>query len=391
MKRNTWSKLITATAIVASVMGITSCNEKKFHINGNIAEAKDSTLYLENMSLNGAVKIDSVKLGDDGSFAFSGKEYGAPEFYRLRIAGQIINVAVDSTETIEVKASYPTMASQYEIKGSDNCTKIKELAMMQMQLQNRIRMIVNAPMLKVDEVTDSVMSVVEEYKTAVKTKYIFNEPMKAYSYFALFQTVNVGGMQSLIFNPRNNEKDTKVFAAVATSWDAFYPESERGANLHNIALEGLKNVRIIKAKQNAAIDPKLINTSGVIDIALPDHKGVTRRLSSLSGKVVILDFHLFAGEGSTKRIMMLRELYNKYHSRGLEIYQVSADTNEHFWKEQTAALPWISVYAGDNIDTVFGMYNVQMVPTFFLLGKDTNVYKRDVQIKNLDADIQSLL
>ncbi|MGM9705859.1 MAG: DUF4369 domain-containing protein, partial [Prevotella sp.] len=294
MKRNTWSKLITATAIVASVMGITSCNEKKFHINGNIAEAKDSTLYLENMSLNGAVKIDSVKLGDDGSFAFSGKENGAPEFYRLRIAGQIINVAVDSTETIEVKASYPTMASQYEIKGSDNCTKIKELAMMQMQLQNRIRMIVNAPMLKVDEVTDSVMSVVEEYKTAVKTKYIFNEPMKAYSYFALFQTVNVGGMQSLIFNPRNNEKDTKVFAAVATSWDAFYPESERGANLHNIALEGLKNVRIIKAKQNAAIDPKLINTSGVIDIALPDHKGVTRRLSSLSGKVVILDFHLFA-------------------------------------------------------------------------------------------------
>ena len=391
MKRNTWSKLITATAIMASVMGITSCNEKKFHINGNITEAKDSTLYLENMSLNGAVKIDSVKLGDDGSFAFSGKENGAPEFYRLRIAGQIINVAVDSTETISIKASYPTMASQYEVSGSDNCEKIKELALMQMQLQNRIKKIVNDPLLNVNAVSDSVMNVVEDYKTTVKNGYIFKEPMKAYSYFALFQTVNVGGMQSLIFNPRNNESDTKVFAAVATSWDAFYPETERGTNLHNIAIEGLKNIRIIRAKQNATIDPKVVNTSGVIDINLPDNKGVMRRLSSLKGKVVVLDFHLFAGEGSTKRIMMLRELYNKYHGRGLEIYQISADDNEHFWKEQTAALPWISVYAGDKGDTVFGMYNVQTVPTFFLLGKDTNVYKRDLQIKDLDAEIQSLL
>ncbi|MGM9705526.1 MAG: peroxiredoxin family protein, partial [Prevotella sp.] len=102
-------------------------------------------------------------------------------------------------------------------------------------------------------------------------------------------------------------------------------------------------------------------------------------------------FTAFSLDGMHERTLLLRELYNKYHSRGLEIYQVSADTNEHFWKEQTAALPWISVYAGDNIDTVFGMYNVQMVPTFFLLGKDTNVYKRDVQIKNLDAEIQSLL
>lgn len=55
---------------MVAALALTSCNNKKFHINGNITEAQDSMLYLENISLNGPVKIDSVKLGEDGAFAF---------------------------------------------------------------------------------------------------------------------------------------------------------------------------------------------------------------------------------------------------------------------------------------------------------------------------------
>lgn len=50
---------------MVAALALTSCNNKKFHINGNITEAQDSMLYLENLSLNGPVKIDSVKLGED--------------------------------------------------------------------------------------------------------------------------------------------------------------------------------------------------------------------------------------------------------------------------------------------------------------------------------------
>ena len=68
-----------------------------------------------------------------------------------------------------------------------------------------------------------------------------------------------------------------------------------------------------------------VATSGLIDIALTDHRGVLRKLTDLKGKVVMLDFHIFASKQSTERIMALRELYNKYHDRGFEIYQVSLD------------------------------------------------------------------
>ena len=135
MKRNIIKIAICAAVAVA----LTACTEGKFQINGNISNAKDSVLYLENMSLDGPVKTDSVKLGEDGAFSFSGAKPDAPEFYRLRIAAQIINLSIDSTETVTVKAQYPGMASNYTVEGSENCSKIKELALKQMALQQKAR------------------------------------------------------------------------------------------------------------------------------------------------------------------------------------------------------------------------------------------------------------
>ncbi len=104
---------------------------------------------------------------------------------------------------------------------------------------------------------------------------------------------------------------------MATSWDTYFPGSERGKNLHNIAIEGMKNVRIIRAEQAQAIDASKISQAGVIEIALPDNRGVVRKLTALKGKAVLLDFHVFTTKESTARIMKLRELYNKYHAQAL--------------------------------------------------------------------------
>lgn len=392
MNTRLFHKVITLALAVAAMAGVTSCNEKKFHIDGTITGAADSTLYFENMGLDGAVKIDSAKLSEDGTFAFEGTAPTAPEFYRLRIAGQFINIAVDSTETINIKAQYPQMATQYEVSGSEDCQRIKELSLMQSSLQAQVNAIARNPELGAQAVADSVSRIVEAYKTRVKTEYIFKAPMKASSYFALFQTIYAGGQPVLLFNPRTSEQDIKVFGAVATSWDTFYPNEKRGENLHNIAIEGMKDVRYLRSQQQAEeIEASKVNTSGVLDFTLTDNTGAARSLSSLKGNVVLLDFHLFADQNSMKRIMSLRELYNKYHAQGFQIYQVAIDGDEHFWKTQTAALPWISTRVDDNTSSVLQLYNVQQVPTFFLLNRSCNVVKRDAQIKDIDAEIKALL
>ena len=370
---------------------ITSCGGKKFHVDGNITEAADSILYFENMSLDGPVTVDSVKLSADGSFSFSDDAPSAPEFYRLRIADQIVNLCVDSTETIHVKAEYPHMSTNYVVEGSEQCATIKDLALKQINLQSFIIGIENNPAIGYDAAEDTIMKEIERYKDFIKRNYIYKQPMKASSYFALFQTIG----NRLIFNPRESKEDIKAFAAVATSWDVYYPNSLRGENLHNIALEGMKNVRIIEnkiAQSRRGIDPSKVNTANIIEIALRDNRGNMRRLTDMKGSVVLLDFHVFGAEGSTQRIMQLRDIYNKYHSRGLEIFQVSLDPDEHFWKTQTAALPWICVHDDDAMNSnLLVQYNVQRLPTFFLVDRNNVLFKLDSQIKDLDKTIQSLL
>lgn len=387
--KDRFSSLSACVATLALTAALTACDNKKFHVNGTIAEAEDSVLYFENMSLDGPKAVDSVKLDKNGDFDFSMKATDAPEFYRLRIAGQIINISVDSTETITVKAAYPTMATGYTVEGSDECATIKELALKQIALGKQASDIQNLPGLTAAQVTDSIISVIEAYKNDIKRNYIFKAPMRASSYFALFQTL--GNM--LLFNPRENEEDVKAFAAVATSWDTYHPEAIRGKNLHNIAIEGMKNIRIMRNKlASKEIDASKINVSDMIDISLIDNKGQMRRLTDLKGRVVMLDFHVFGAKNSTARIMKMRELYNKYHSRGFEIYQVSVDGDEHFWKTQTAALPWISVRDPEGASSAnLISYNVQVIPTFFLITKDNAIHKRDLQIKDIDGEIESLL
>lgn len=378
---------LVAAALMA--VGLASCDNKKFRVDGTITDAKDSVLYFENMSLDGPVAIDSVKLGDDGAFRFSEKSPEAPEFYRLRIAGQIINLSVDSTETITVKAAYPTMATGYTVEGSPECATIKELALKQIDLLGRVLAVERNNTLGFDQTRDSVARMIEAYKHEIKLNYIFKAPMRPSSYFALFQTLG----SRLIFDPRESEDDIKAFAAVATSWDTYHPNSIRGKNLHNIAIQGMRNVRIVRNQRAAqAIDASKVNTTNIIDIALLDNKGQARRLTDLKGKVVMLDFHVFGADGSTKRIMQMRDIYNKYHGRGLEIYQISLDPDEHFWKTQTAALPWISVRDPQGIQSNnLVLYNVRSIPTFFLIDKTNTLRKRDAQVKDLDAEIQALL
>lgn len=383
-------RTVRMTAVLAlAAAALWSCGNKKFNVSGTITAAADSVLYFENMSLDGPVRVDSARLDAEGGFSFDGNAPEAPEFYRLRIAGQIINISVDSTENITIKADYPTMATAYTVEGSAECATIKELALKQIDLQRRAIAVQNAPALNYKQAADSINKLVAAYKDEVKRQYIFKAPMRASSYFALFQTLG----NALIFNPRLSDGDVKAFAAVATSWDTYHPEALRGKNLHNIAIEGMRNVRIVKSQQAAAqIDASKVQQTDIIDISLKDNKGNTRKLTDLKGKVVMLDFHVFGSKESTKRIMQLRELYNKFHNRGFEIYQVALDPDEHFWKTQTAALPWVSVRDAEGLRSqTLAVYNIQSIPTFFLINRANALVKRDAQVKDLEAEINALL
>ena len=46
--------------IMLTVLGLASCSDKKFHVEGEITEAKDSVLYLENVGISEINAVDSA-------------------------------------------------------------------------------------------------------------------------------------------------------------------------------------------------------------------------------------------------------------------------------------------------------------------------------------------
>ncbi len=381
MKRNAY---IAAALLFA---GVTACNnEPAFKVQGEVTDAADKMLYLEQTGLDGIVALDSVELGSNGTFSFSAARPEAPDFYRLRIEDKVINFSVDSTETVEVKADYKNFATDYNIQGSESNQKIKELVLLQTDLQERVNKLAQSG-IPVGIVQDSLSRMVNAYKNNVKRNYIFVGPNKPYAYFALFQVLN----GYMIFDPLNNKEDVKCFAAVATSMNNLYPHADRSRNLYNMVIKGMKNTRAPQVKPLDIPADKIQETS-IIDIPLMDINGTTRHLIDLKGKVVLIDFTAYGSAESGARNLLLREIYDKYAPQGLEIYQISLDTDEHFWKTAADNLPWICVRDPQGpYSTYVNLYGVTKLPTAFLVSRNNELSMRIGEKTNLEEAIKKLL
>ena len=376
--------------VALAAVALSACDsEPKFKVEGEVAGADGKTLYLEASALEGIVPMDSVELKGNGTFAFKGNRPESPEFYRLRIEDKVINFSVDSTETLRFKAGYEDFATNYTVEGSPNSEKIKELSLMQLRLQSKADALAQAMQgraIGVDIYQDSLLSMIQRYKDDVKVRYIFSAPNTAAAYFALFQKLN----NYLIFDPLNSRDDIKCFAAVATSLNNFYPHADRSKNLYNIVIKGMKNTR---APQQTTAGPQIeVQETGVIDIELRDMKGNVRKLSELKGKVVVLDFTIYQTAVSASRNYLLRELYYKYAARGLEIYQVSLDADEHYWKTTADNLPWICVRDASGVySTLVTTYNIQNIPTLYLVNRNNELNERVDDLGKLETEIKALL
>ena len=167
-------KKIFFMALAAIALG--ACNsEPKFKVEGEVSGADGKMLYLEASALEGIVPLDSVKLEGDGSFHFKQVRPVSPEFYRLRVDDKVINFSVDSTETVLVKAPYTDFATAYTVEGSPNSSKIKDLTLKQMKLQDNVNALlqsVQAHKIGADVFEDSLASLLKNYKDEVKISYI---------------------------------------------------------------------------------------------------------------------------------------------------------------------------------------------------------------------------
>ena len=362
-------------------------NSSDFTVKGVVAGADGQLMYLENVGISNVVTLDSIKLAPGGKFKFTEKRPEYPDFYRLRLNNQLINFAVDSTETISFVADAGTFATSYSVEGSENSKAIKAITLAQLdanQAISRLRKEYEDKMISDTTYRTKVLAAADAYKEVAR-KYIYSAPMSTAAYFALFQQID-----GLLFFDLYDRKDVKAYGAVATSYDHAYPESPRSKHLYNLTLQSMKVLRAQRPVDYSNVETKEIS---FLDIELPDVRGEVVKLSTVApGQVVLINFTAYQTEWSPALNMALGELYTKYHDQGLEIYQVSLDSDFHFWRNGASNLPWVTVRDPQSVySQVAGLYNVKQLPALFILDRKGNLVKRVEDVKKLETDVKAVL
>ena len=362
-------------------------NSSDFIVKGVVAGADGQLMYLENVGISNVVTRDSIKLAPGGKFKFTEKRPEYPDFYRLRLNNQLINFAVDSTETISFVADAGTFATSYSVEGSENSKAIKAITLAQLdanQAISRLRKEYEDKMISDTTYRMKVLAAADAYKEVAR-KYIYSAPMSTAAYFALFQQID-----GLLFFDLYDRKDVKAYGAVATSYNHTYPESPRSKHLYNLTLQSMKVLRAQRPVDYSNVETKEIS---FLDIELPDVRGEVVKLSTVApGKVVLINFTAYQTEWSPALNMALGELYTKYHDQELEIYQVSLDSDFHFWRNGASNLPWVTVHDPQSVySQVAGLYNVKQLPALFILDRKGNLVKRVEDVKKLEADVKAVL
>jgi len=131
-----------------------------------------------------------------------------------------------------------------------------------------------------------------------------------------------------------------------------------------------------------------------LDFCLPDAKGDSIRLSSLKGKVFLLDFWASWCVPCRYSNKQLVKLYERYRNKGFEIFGVSLDDNKNAWKKAMSKdkITWLQVNDNGGWDAISASkWNINAIPASFLIDRNGNVVAIDPEKQDLENKLRELL
>jgi peroxiredoxin len=346
------------------------------------------SLYKQEFDRNILHKTISVK-AKKPTFNFKVDVLEEPTFFQLHVnSGKngVVVLLIEPKESVTIDVDLNDFVN-YELKGSESSLKIqtlsKRLAQTLKSLDSLSALRARANSVSHKQVLLNEYYQVIESQRAYSTKFIWDNPMSRANVMALYQQY---GKDEFVFD---RQEDIQLFKVVATSIVSRYPESSYAKGM----LRDIKNMEkiVTNSKIQALIESA---ESSLPEIALPNPKGDTIKLSSLKGKVILLDFWASFNQNSLLENRELLEVYKRFKSQGLEIYQVSFDYERESWMAgiQSANLPWINVSElTKDVSIAAQNYNVTRIPANYLINRNFEIVGKDLFGKDLVQMISKTL
>jgi len=378
--------------ILAGII-ITSCESEPEHftVSGEIENANGAKLYFVALQKDQLNYLDSIILNDKGDFRFTGNTE-IPKFYAIRTSpNNYLSLIINPKEQITIHADIENLKSTARIEGSEESQKILELSRHLDQALAQIdsiglyyQSIIGTRELT-REVKDSLTQLSETITTEHRQRtieFIEENAGTLAGLMALYQQI---APRRYILNP---VEDIQYFAFVDSALGSKYPASEP-VRILSTQVKDAK--RQIKAKEMA--NSRVGIGAQAPEIELPNPNGDTTNLSSLKGQYVLVDFWASWCRPCRVENPHLVKVYEKYHSRGFEIFQVSLDKKKSAWVEaiEKDQLDWIHVSDLKYWNAAPAkLYQVQSIPANFLLDKKGKIIAKNLRGEQLEVELSKI-
>lgn len=378
--------------LVVAMTGL-SCNSTRTEINGLINGGEEISLTLERLDVNRTSLVDTVLTGKDGSFTIKlGLE--EPELYILKNQqGALINILVKPGDRISVNSSLDSFGSKYQVEGSEESEGIRmlveqlDLTRLTLDSLQTVAGTIGDPENPQFELVKNTYAQAIIKQKRFTIKYLVENMGSLSSVYALYQKYND---ETLVLNQEN---DLQYFKAVADSLEHSYPNSSLTKSLRaDIEQREIAFEEAVKLNNLLEMADEV---SGMLDLSIPDRDGNEVALSSLQGKVILVSFWASGNSPSIQALLQLKSTYNKFHTRGFEVYAISMDNNKINWMNAidfNEFNAWINVSELSFPESKAALlYNISQLPTNFLINREGDIVGKNLYGKTLETWLDNLI
>ncbi len=373
-------RLLSLTALAA--LALAGCSRgAKITLKGEPGRE----VVVKALNLNRNTVLDTLCIGKNGKAACKVKiEKGQPEFIDLYDGNsRFVELLLFSGDRVEVVLD--TLGG-CTVSGSEECAKLQEIEREFRETSEKLSDLA----YDIDRTDDEAEltplkremgeTYVGYYRSRVR--YVL-ENSHSLTVIPVFHQSFSGDLP--VFGQAT---DGITMKNVADSLETVYPKSKYVKALKEEAKKRLDYMTLLNNLSNA-------EAVSFLDVELPDITATKRKLSEVDAPLVMLHFWTATDPEQCRfNLDVLKHFYDKFHSRGLEIYSVALDLDKTGWakivREQN--LPWINVCDSQGANSKYiGQYNISKLPTSYFINNGELVDAKVTDEKSLDQLLGKLL